>query len=90
MWAWPPARPVVLLDVCDDTRCPPFRQQAMRKLVAELHHLHRQHSAKGPACLLHSPSCLLPRLPAIQSYPPLQFDLDFRKAHGLGTISKGM
>jgi hypothetical protein len=61
MWAWPPARPVVLLDVCDDTRCPPFRQQAMRKLVAELHHLHRQRSAQGPACLLHSPSRLLPR-----------------------------
>jgi len=39
-WAWPPPRPTVLLDICDDTRCPPFRQQAMRKLMAALHQAH--------------------------------------------------
>ena len=45
LWSWPVSRRQVLLDVCDDVRCPPFRQTAMRKLVGSLQHLHAAQSA---------------------------------------------
>jgi hypothetical protein len=41
-WLWPPSRSEVLLDVCDDTRCPPFRQEGIRHLIGSLRHLRSQ------------------------------------------------